>query len=303
MALRKTRQKRQKQKQKQTRKIGGRAVTLRNNTPRINDPNVKHAPLCQCRDTSTDQACVQNASTNSLYCKEHAHCPGAPLNGYEPPYEPQKWNGDPAVTKSHNCYSYFADRIDPKMVENCDSNNGKNCRQFFPQPGALKGDRNALNASDRRTCSNVDKLIMADIPGLLRSSYHEKCPVGTSKGAMVVDEGNDYHFFRQDSDGMWSHKDGSNKVKRYDALKRRIFDPELASRDYTWQGSNLNYEDFCAFYCVPRDHEIPLGQGGSLVRKGGQYDKEHKERKEQVKPLGASWRDHRSHATRRRSRK
>jgi hypothetical protein len=200
------------------------------------------------------------------------------------------------------------------MAENCDKNNGKNCRQYFPQPGALHGDRNALNASDRRTCSNVDKLIMADIPGLLHSSYHEKCPARTSKGAMVVDEGNDYHFFRQDSDGMWSHKDGSNKVKRYDALKRRIFDPELASRDYTWQGSDLNYDDFCAFYCVPRDHEIQLGQGGAFVTKEQEQANEKSQSQSQsqqkdmavggtregrIKPLGASWRDHPSRKNRR----
>jgi hypothetical protein len=97
-----------------------------------------------------------------------------------------------------------------------------------------------------------------------------------SKIALVVDKGEDYHFYRQDKDGMWSHKDGSNKVKRYDALKQPIANPELASRDYRWQGSDLNYEDFCGFYCVPRDPNIRLGQGGA--------------RKESL--VGGSWTDH-----------
>ena len=84
-----------------------------------------------------------------------------------------------------------------------------------------------------------------------------------SKIALVVDPGEDYHYYRQDSDGLWSHKDGSNKVKRYDAFRKNIANPKLASRDYRNQGSDLNYEDFCGFYCVPRYDEIHLGQGGS----------------------------------------
>ena len=264
---------------------GGRAIML---------ANMKEVPLCQCREPASNQPCHNKVMPNTLFCESHQHCPGSPLNGSEPPYEPEKWNNDPAVTKSHNCYSYFANRINPEMVEKCRQNKTKNCRQFFPQPGALHGDRFALNATERRNCGNVSKLIMADIPGLLRSTFHDKCPVGTSKGAMVVDEGNDYHFFRQDSDGLWSHKDGSNKVKRFDALKRKIVDPELTSRDYRWQGSDLNYEDFCAFYCVPRDHEIQLGQGGALLGAKKQAAGSQLPSASQVKPLGASWRDHRS---------
>ena len=79
---------------------------------------------------------------------------------------------------------------------------------------------------------------------------------------MVVHPGQDYHFLRQDSDGWWSHKDGGNKVKRFDADGLPIWNPETASRDYRPNGSYLNYSDFCGFYCVPRNKSIKLSRGG-----------------------------------------
>jgi hypothetical protein len=153
--------------------------------------------------------------------------------------------------------------IDPKLVTLCKKSNGSSCRQNFHQPGALNGDRFALNRTERRTCPVVEKLQKADVPGIQKTDFYSKCPAGKSKIALVVDPGEDYHYYRQDADGLWSHTDGSNKVKRYDALKRPIFNPETAARDYRWQNSDLNYEDFCGFYCVPRDAEVHLGRGGA----------------------------------------
>jgi len=141
-------------------------------------------------------------------------------------------------------------------------NYGK-CRNFFHQPGAKTGKRNALNREELRSCPVVEELMMGDIPDVTKSTFNKKCPVGSSKVAAVVDKGSDYHWYRQDRDGMWSHKDGSNKVKRFDALKKPIFNPELASRNYRWQGSDLNYDDFCGYYCVPRNRPIVLGRGTS----------------------------------------
>ena len=225
-------------------------------------------PICQCHDAATNKGCTSIATQNSLFCAQHQDCPKPPLSGYEPKYDPQRWNQDPAVTKSHNCYNFFANYINPTSVEECRKNKLKGCRQFFAQPGALHGDRDALNTVKRRVCPVLEKLMMKDIPGLTKTTFYEKCPAGTSKGAMVNDEFVDFHYLAQNDDGMWSHKDGSNKAKRFDALRRPIFNPERAVRNYNWQGSDLNYDRFCGFYCVPRDHEVVLGQGGfSLTRK------------------------------------
>jgi len=218
---------------------------------------------CQCRNRITEKPCNNYAVNDSLFCEEHQDCEIAPLNGWEPHYDPNVWS-KPEVYKAMNCYAYAMDFRGPEMIEKCRRNNARECRQFFPQPGALNGERNALNAAERRTCPNVEKLMIADVPGIEKSTRNAVCPVGKSKIALVVDKGEDYHFYRQDSNGLWSHKDGGNKIKNYDALNRKIFDPETASRNYTHKGSSLNYDDFCGFYCAPRNYAVYLGQGGAL---------------------------------------
>lgn len=152
--------------------------------------------------------------------------------------------------------------VDPLSAELCKKNGS--CRRYFHQPGALHGDRHALNAAERRACPVVERLQKADTPQIQKTTFYGRCPKGMSKIALVVDPGEDYHYYRQDADGMWSHKDGSNKVKRFDAMKQPIFNPALAARNYLWQNSDLNYEDFCGFYCVPRDGTVKLGRGGAL---------------------------------------
>ena len=215
-------------------------------------------PLCQCYDQQTRKACSRVPLNGSLFCGQHQACPAAPLSGSEPLRDVKLYN-KASVRKCHNCYSYAMHVYDPKGEELCRKHGS--CRNYFHQPGAKTGHRNDLNKVERRSCPVVEKLMMGDVPEVTKSTFPERCPVGMSKIAAVVDPGKDYHWYRQDRNGLWSHKDGSNKVKTFDALKRPIFNPELASRDYRWQGSDLDYEDFCGFYCVPRDHPVVLGRG------------------------------------------
>ena len=223
----------------------------------------KPRAACQCYDEQTGKGCTRVPLEGSLFCAQHQNCPGSPLSGSEPIRDVELYN-KPAVRRCHNCYSYAMHVYDPKGVELCKKYG--NCRNFFHQPGAKTGHRNELNREERRSCPIVEKLMMGDIPEVTKTTYDAKCPTGMSKVAAVVDKGVDYHWYRQDRDGFWSHKDGSNKVKTFDALKRPIFNPDLASRDYRWQGSDLNYEDFCGFYCVPRDHPVVLGRGANVPK-------------------------------------
>ena len=218
----------------------------------------KPRALCQCYNQQTGKACARSATQDTLFCQEHQNCPNAPLSGSEPSRDAELYN-KASVRRCHNCYSYAMHVYDPEGERLCKKYG--NCRNFFHQPGAKTGHRDELNREERRSCPVVEKLMMGDIPEVTKVSYDQKCSAGMSKVAAVVDKGVDYHWYRQDKNGMWSHKDGSNKVKTYDALKRPIFNPELASRDYRWQGSDLNYEDFCGFYCVPRNHPVVLGRG------------------------------------------
>ncbi len=136
------------------------------------------------------------------------------------------------------------------------------CELLYHQPGGTKGRSKELRDAKARTCAAVEDLMMADVPALKKTTFNKRCPAGSSKVALVVHPGEDYHFYREDPDGAWSHKDGSNKVKRFDAEGQPIVNPQTAARDYRPRGSFLNYSDFCGFYCAPRDRPVELARGG-----------------------------------------
>ena len=48
----------------------------------------------------------------------------------------------------------------------------------------------------------------------------------------------DFHWYRQNPDGTWSHKPGGTNVINVDASGNLIFDPEIADRNYAY----ANYE-------------------------------------------------------------
>ena len=153
------------------------------------------------------------------------------------------------------------DVLDPEQLTQC-LNKPKNCRLMYHQPGGTKGAAKELHYKEGRSCRVVERLMSLDVPAIRRTTFKQRCPARTSKIALVVHPGEDYHFYRQDADGWWSHKDGSNKVKRYDAEGRPIWNPETAARDYR-PGALLNYKDFCGFYCVPRRTTIKLARDDS----------------------------------------
>lgn len=104
--------------------------------------------------------------------------------------------------------------------------------------------------------------IRGENPTVLPTHFTGLCPYGTSKIALAVDPNEDYHFWRQDSNGHWSGKPGSLFVTDKDASGRWIHDPSLCDRDFTDENGELNYTEFCSFYCVPRIHALFLKVGG-----------------------------------------
>lgn len=152
------------------------------------------------------------------------------------------------------------DVLDPDQLRQCPRGQ-KGCELLYHQPGGTKGLAGALRDARGRTCGVVERLMRADVPDLHRTTFKAKCPKGSSKIALVVHPGEDYHFYRQDADGWWSHKDGANPAKRYDAEGKPIWNPRTAARDYRPRGSFLNYKDFCGYWCAPRRRTIKLARG------------------------------------------
>ena len=58
----------------------------------------------------------------------------------------------------------------------------------------------------------------------------------------MVANDQDYHWYRQDSNGLWSHKPGQQDVENHDGSYNIIADPELADRS--------KYTEFIGYYAV-----------------------------------------------------
>ena len=72
------------------------------------------------------------------------------------------------------------------------------------------------------------------------------CPVGTYKVALVIAPSVDFHWYRQNSDGTWSHKLASSPVTNLDASGDLIINPRLANRNH----SSANYTIFVGYFKV-----------------------------------------------------
>lgn len=219
-------------------------------------------PHCQCSET-----CKEAPLPNGNFCIHHAHrcARKSPLNGYEPSFEPWRWNNKKELRETHNCFAYAMNVHDPKQVRACKL--AKNCNVPFHQPGSASGHP-GFRTRKLKTCPDMVARLLGDNPSMKMTTFTGKCPPHTSKIALVVDADEDYHFFRQDSNGLWSHKPGGTPVTNLDADDKLIYDPALASRNYTASGSKLNYDIFCAYMCVPRDRPLHLKTGGRRKRFG-----------------------------------
>lgn len=212
---------------------------------------------CQC-----SPHCNKKVLYGKMFCENHSKkCPRvSPMSGFEPPYQPTHWNKTKELRETHNCFAYAMNVNDPKQVTACRLD--KNCNVPFHQPGSASGHP-GFRTQKLKTCPDMVARLLGDNPSMKMTTFENKCPPHTSKIALVVDPDEDYHFFRQDSNGFWSHKPGGTAVTNLDANDTLIYDPALASRNYHPSGSKLNYDTFCSYLCVPRDRPLYLKTGGS----------------------------------------
>jgi hypothetical protein len=127
-----------------------------------------------------------------------------------PAYEPASWNNDPTRLEENNCYNY--------------ANN--QATNTFAQPGRASGHE--YTADD---CANVGAA--AGLDGLNSVANFSQDIPGWYV-ALVIWPGEDYHWYRQDNNGCWSHKMGEDPVINVDNAGHTITDPQTCDRgDYT----------------------------------------------------------------------
>ncbi len=134
-----------------------------------------------------------------------------------PHYEPAAWNVS-SVQFSNNCYNYANNRPDGSWA----------------QPGRAHG----VSLVDH-SCKEVQNAALTDGLSLVT---HSNAALARGDGwyvALAVAPGEDYHWYRQDADGCWSHKIDKLEVIDVDESGATVTDPETCNRGV--------YTDFCHY--------------------------------------------------------
>jgi hypothetical protein len=157
------------------------------------------------------------------------------LSGSELLYEPHKWNDNYNIKSTHNCYTYALGKIRIGLDSKA-------------QPGYASG-YNHIDDEKDYNCNEFFKRLKKDVPTTYLEKFDNACLPGFYKIFLALDPGNDYHWWRLNSDGFWSHKPGATEVTDVDASGKKIRNPLIANRKY----SSLNYNKPCFFACIYSD--------------------------------------------------
>lgn len=152
-----------------------------------------------------------------------------------PGYQPSWWNDGGTIQRWNNCYNY--------------SNNKRT--DTFAQPGAAAGVSLGL---DDMHCDRVHAAAVAD--GIMPLPPGGKCPCTRDQIALVVWPDEDYHWYRLDAGGRWSHKPGRTQATNLDNSQNPISSPETADRG--------GYTEFCGYFCSCSDEA--QGQGHENIQ-------------------------------------
>jgi hypothetical protein len=180
------------------------------------------AAVCQvdpfCCNNWWDQYCVaETTSVCGRSCVEHT-CQA-------PSFQPSYWTN----RTLDNCYNYATNKATGTVAN----------------PGKASGD--ACNPYGDPTCGNLQKLTERAIAdGLVPTTKNGVCPGGQSKVALWVWPNEGFHWVRQDANGTWSHKNGSQVPSDRDFSNQPILDPELADFD----NAQSHYTQFGGYFCT-----------------------------------------------------
>lgn len=241
---------------------------------------------CQCYNSKNHPSknireCVHR--NNNRNCKSYNKCKtifSKLTSGDEPEYDPDDWS-DPPIEGSHNCYAYMVNekdtRIKNKCLDMCRNNghNNKNCRtkknkvnscsNLKPQPGNYYRKVSGAKKERIYQCPQMIQKVLNDNldpktkkSNIMLTTFDKKCPKRYYKGALVVDPDHTYHFYRQDSNVRFSHKQGTLRVENVDASKNPIYVPHLSDMNYNKKkkSGGINYTDFCTYFCIPKNDYI-----------------------------------------------
>ncbi len=175
---------------------------------------------------------LNNKTKNSFISRNGSM---SPVSGGEYPYDPAIWSTD-KIVQTHNCYDYAIGNLKPDQTTTT-------------QPSWPLGPS--------YSCADMTYGFKGDQKDKVRATtFAERCNPSEYKIALMVAPGitplklrSDFHFMRQDSNGLWSHKSGENKPTDLDGSGNKITAPHNADRDL----GVYNYADMCGYYCIKRE--------------------------------------------------
>lgn len=207
----------------------------------------------------------------------------AQASAYEVPgYEPDYWNTDECVQWMNNCYNYAMNKAthtfaQPGREYECSLAQEEEEEECRPAPEECDlsyepGDSPLLPMEGSLTdpfeiCDYVAWYAVMDgsiAPVSLTNEAKDPGECGGGPGytkvALVVrhdfeDVEDDYHWYRRDNDGTWSHKPGSTPATNLDGCGKVITDPEKLITDSALVTNPedckpSSYETFCGYYCT-----------------------------------------------------
>lgn len=196
------------------------------------------------------------------------------LSGYELPYNTSAWN-DPDTQDDDNvhiqyytnCYGYAFNNQTLCGIDVIGIDSMEHSYTLNMQPGLLGGVFNEflfyypawliLSPSDLKELLGLDAQATTGMT-LVKTTKNAVCPTGTYKVALVYNPNTlDYHWYRQDSDGTWSHKPGKSPVTKLDDAGNPIIDPQYAATSYS---TFVGYYYVKSFDILQNNNEIIVDQ-------------------------------------------
>jgi len=165
------------------------------------------------------------------------------LSGSEYNYDPINWK---KVENKQNCYAYaFNQHRDNKLN--------------YPQMGEFGVIDFAKHYNEDRdfSCSPYEYRILSDNPHIYKVRHTEPCKKGYYKSYFVVAPDKDFHWYRQDKDGSYSHKPGQLNIRNTDYSNKKIKNPIFANRTNNTSKKNneiLDYSIVCNTFCIPKNN-------------------------------------------------
>lgn len=165
-----------------------------------------------------------------------------------PDYSEDKWKKiyNNNHNYKHNCYAYALNQYNDLEITNNKPQMGN-----FGYPYKIK-------TRLLKSCEDLKHRVLIDNPHIYAIHHNKKCKKNYYKGYLFIAPNHDYHWYRQDKKGTYSHKPGLTKITDKNISYRIITNPLFANRMRIMENYNdldiTDYSMACDTLCIPKDN-------------------------------------------------